>query len=161
MKNLICALLFVAAFPLLAADPNVTRLSEPVETGNGFEVFGATLPSSGTALKLAELVDNSENYQDQQVLVSTRIAKVCQKKGCFFVAQDGAATVRITFRDYGFFIPTDAGGKQATVYGTFSRKAVSQAQAEHYAKDLGEELSDPPATFEYALVADSIKIFEG
>ena len=103
-------------------------------------------------------MENNQQYLDQEVLVETRIAKVCQKKGCFFVAQEGPSTARVTFKDYGFFIPTDSGGKNVVLLGTFSRKTVSQEQAEHYAADLGETVVATPEKFEYSIVASAVKI---
>ena len=139
----------------------VVRLSEPSESTSSYELFGEWLPSSGEAMGLGELIENSSQYQGGNVLVHTRIARVCQKKGCFFVATEGAATARITFKDYGFFIPTDSGGKQATLYGVFSRQPVSQAEAEHYASDLGESGAPNAEDFSYTIVASGIKIFKG
>ena len=92
-----------------SARSDVIRLSEPVEVTDNYEVFGAPLTAAGPELGLKELVSNSDRYLDSDVLVTTRIAKVCQKKGCFFVAQEGDAIARVTFKDYGFFIPTDSG----------------------------------------------------
>jgi len=146
---------------LFAADHEVTRLSEPVEVTATHEVFGSRLPESGTPLSLAELMGDNEKYLDQEVLVETRIAKVCQKKGCFFVAQEGASTARVTFKDYGFFIPTDSGGKDVVLLGTYSRKSVSKEEAEHISADLGEKPSAAPEKFEYSIVASAISIPKG
>ena len=116
---------------LIAAESEVLRLSEPVEVTSTYEVFGSALPQAGTPLSLGDLIEDNGKYLDQEVLVETRIAKVCQKKGCFFVATEGPSTARVTFKDYGFFIPTDSGGKDVVLFGTFSRKIVSKEQAEH------------------------------
>jgi hypothetical protein len=155
----ICALTLASAPPaLLAGEERATRLSEPVAVTDDYEFFGSTLPESESAISLGELIENSEDYLDREVMVATRIAKVCQKKGCFFVAQEGASMARITFRDYGFFIPTDSGGKHVTLLGTFSRKSVSKEQAEHFASDLGETAAASQAQFEYSIVASAIKL---
>jgi len=144
------------------ADESVIRLSEPVEVTASYEVFGAPLTVSGPGLGLKELVSNSDRYLGKDVLVTTRIAKVCQKKGCFFVAQEGDAIARVTFKDYGFFIPTDSGGKDVTLAGTFTRRELSESQARHYKKDLGEAGSTAPAaTAEYQIVATSVRIPRG
>ena len=143
---------------LFAAESEVLRLSEPVEVTATHEVFGSTLPEAGTPLSLGDLITDNEKYLDQEVLVETRIAKVCQKKGCFFVATEGSSTARVTFKDYEFFIPTDSGGKDVVLLGTFSRKSVSKEQAEHYAADLGEKAAPVPDEFEYSIVASAIKI---
>ena len=153
----------------------VVRLSEPVLVTDTHEVFGAMPDESGTPVTLQELVRDKHRYMDSDVLVTTRIEKVCQKKGCFFVAQDGDAVARVTFKDYSFFIPTDSAGKQVTLSGTFTQTEVSEARAKHYADDLrsgegsdkGSEgikgQSDAPARpagpgLEYQLVATSISI---
>jgi hypothetical protein len=144
------------------APGNVIRLSEPVEATETYEVFGSPLDAAGPAVGLQELVGNSDQYLDKEVLVTTRIAKVCQKKGCFFVAQEGEAVARVTFKDYGFFIPTDSGGKTVTIAGTFVRAELSPEKAHHYRKDLGEAPAKPAAaTMEYQIVATSVRIPKG
>lgn len=85
--------------------------------------------------------------------------QICQKKGCFFVAQDQNYMVRVTFKDYGFFIPTDSQGKEVVLIGDFSVKTLSDEQARHYAEDSG---NDPGAVSgeqkEYSVVATSIVV---
>ena len=134
------------------------RLSEPVEVTATHEVFGAPLQNTESAISLSQLVEEGAAYQDQQVLVETRIAKVCQKKGCFFIAQDGEVTARISFADYGFFIPTDSSGKSVVLLGTYSRQVVSPAEAEHFALDLGETSQADPMDFEHSIVATAVAI---
>ena len=77
------------------------------------------------------------------------------------MAQHEADTVRVTFKDYSFFIPSDSGGKTVTLAGTFSRKAVSKEEAEHYAEDLGEEAPEQVPEFQYAIVATGVSIPKG
>jgi hypothetical protein len=137
----------------------VIRLSKPVEVTETYEAFGSKVQSSGDELSLAELIAVNEKYQGSEVLLSTRIAKVCQKKGCFFIAQEGAESVRITFANYGFFIPTDSGGKRVLLAGIFTREPVSQQKAEHLAKDLGETVPATVPAFEYIFVATGIRIY--
>jgi hypothetical protein len=141
------------------AETSVVRLSEPVEATEAYEVFGAPLPDKNPGLSLQEIIERESDLVGREVRVSTRIAKVCQKKGCFFIATEGDAWARITFADYGFFIPTDSGGKQATLVGTFSRQELSPERAAHYEMDLGEQSNEkdiPP--FEYSIVATSVLI---
>ena len=155
-------LLLAAAFvsSALAGEAQVIRLSEPVEVTDTYEVFGSSPSQAGMKVSLDDLVADSEQYQGKEVLLETRIAKVCQKKGCFFIAQSGADSVRITFEDYGFFIPTDSGGKTVMLAGVFSRKPVSAEQAAHVAEDLGETPAGDAPAFEYSLVATGIKIYK-
>lgn len=169
MKTVFSVLLLAIAVPLTIAhggepaapraEQGVVRLSEPVEVTQRFEVFGAPVAFDGEALSLAEVVGNSERYLGTEVQVTTRVASVCQKKGCFFIAQDGKAVARVTFKDYEFFIPTDSADKQVTLTGTFTQKVVSAEQAAHLAEDLGK--ANPGAArahTEYQIVASSIRI---
>lgn len=142
----------------LAADAEVISLSEPVAVSQGYAFYGATIPEGEKSISLVELIENNQDYLDKEVMVETRVAKVCQKKGCFFVATEGAATARITFKDYGFFIPTDSGGKDAKLLGVFSRVPVSKEQAEHYAKDLGESTTPEATEYEYSIVASAVRL---
>lgn len=169
MRRLLVLMSFSMALALPAAHADevgakdagsgVIRLSEPIEVTESYEVFGVPLVATGPELGLQELISNSDRYLDRDVLVSTRIAKVCQKKGCFFVAQEGDAIARVTFKDYGFFIPTDSGGKTVTLAGTFARSELSAEKANHYRKDLGEEPGKKAAaTMEYQIVATSVRI---
>jgi hypothetical protein len=160
MKN-IAAVISVAA--LVACAPalaeGVTRLSEPVEVGDGYEVFGAPVGATGEPRRLAEIISTSSDHAGKQVHATAKVAKVCQKKGCFFVAHDGDAVARVTFVDYSFFVPTDSGGKDVTIVGTFDRKVLSEAQARHFAEDTGEDpgkISGPRE--EYTIVATSVVI---
>ena len=63
------------------------------------------------------------------------------------------------FKDYGFFVPTDSGGKTVTLVGTFSKKVITEAQAKHFAEDAGEDPSKVTGDrTEYAIVATSVVV---
>ena len=142
-----------------ASAGEVLRLSEPVQTGEGYEVFGAPVDGTGDALPLAKIVAASEDYAGKQVKATATVAQVCQKKGCFFVAQDGDTVARVTFVDYSFFVPTDAGGKDVTIVGTFNRKVISEAQAKHFAEDAGQDPSTVTGPREeYSIVATAVVV---
>jgi hypothetical protein len=157
ITTLLAATAVLIAAPALAE--GVTRLSEPVEVGEGFEVFGAPVGAQGEPRRLAEIIAGSAKYAGQQVHAAATVAQVCQKKGCFFVAQDGEAVARVTFVDYSFFVPTDSAGKDVTIVGTFNRKLVTEAQAKHFAEDAGQ---DPAKVVgpreEYSIVATSVVV---
>lgn len=135
------------------------RLSEPVTVTDTYEVFGAPMPEEGTALSLSEAVNRSAALKGTTLRIDAEVKQVCQKKGCFFIATDGAAWARITFADYAFFVPTDSAGLRVTLVGTLSRQALSAAQAAHYAEDLGESAVqvDGPS-YEYQIVATSVRL---
>jgi starvation-inducible outer membrane lipoprotein len=160
MKNLILTVaLMLPATSLFAQETEVIRLSEPVQVTDTYEVFGADVSTWEAPVSLSELVASTENYSGKEITLETEVAQVCQKKGCFFVANDGEHSARITFKDYGFFIPTDSKGKKVTLVGTFEVKELSEKQAKHFAEDAGEN-SDTinGVQKEYTIVATSVKI---
>ncbi|MEM6640735.1 MAG: DUF4920 domain-containing protein, partial [Pseudomonadota bacterium] len=143
---------------ITASAEDVIRLSDPVVTTSTHETFGAPIDNDLTPITLSELIDNAGKHANARVAVRTRIAKVCQKKGCFFMATEGSKSARITFRDYGFFVPTDSAGKAVDLVGTFERVELDAAKADHYAKDLGEDSAARGPSFEYRIVADAVRI---
>lgn len=160
MKKLILVIaLVLITTSTYAQKEEVIRLSEPVQVADNYEVFGAKVNEWPTSLTLSGIIDNAEDYSGIEVTLETEVAQVCQKKGCFFVANDGDLSARITFKDYGFFIPTDSKGKKVTLVGTFEVKELSEEKAKHYAEDAGEDSeSIEGVQKEYSIVATSVKI---
>jgi hypothetical protein len=134
----------------------VTRLSEPVEVTDDAEVFGAPLDADARSASLEALLDNPDDYLDTSVRVEARISEVCQKKGCFMIATAGDKAVRISFRDYSFFVPTDTGGKTVTLTGTLVERVLSEKQAAHFREDADSDTIQAGKVYE--IVADSVSI---
>lgn len=163
MKSIASTTWLLLLLAPLTLSAETLRLSEPVESTAEYEVFGAPLDDKSEGRGLAELLASDDGLDGEVVRVTTRVAKVCQKKGCFFVATEGAASARVTFADYGFFVPTDSAGKQVTLVGKRDRVELSPERAAHYAEDLGEEVApnaEPPSApvFEDSIVATSVLI---
>jgi hypothetical protein len=67
------------------------------------------------------------------ILVTGRIADVCQNKGCWLVVTDGKKQMRVTFKDYAFFVPMNSDGRTVLLEGIVSQQEISAGAAEHYA----------------------------
>lgn len=158
LRQWILTVLMLTLPAAVGAASEVVRLSEPVLSDDTSETFGATLPENADVRRLADVMDESERWLGEPVVVSARIGQVCQKKGCFFIAQDRDVVLRVSFKDYGFFIPTDAGGKQVTFAGVIERVEVSSDEAEHFAEDLGDDQSPVVPGPAYTIVASAIRI---
>ncbi|NGP87186.1 DUF4920 domain-containing protein [Fodinibius halophilus] len=162
MKNIflvILGFLFVANIGF--AQEKVIRLSAPVEQGDNYEVFGDEFPQGMEVTGLERLIAKSADYKGQQVTTGGTIKKVCQKKGCFFMLGAQNGDVRIKFKDYSFFVPTNSTGKEAKLVGTFQVNELSEQKAKHYAKDAGEDTPkvEGPQK-EYSVIATSVKIID-
>ncbi len=68
--------------------------------------------------------------------VTATVESVCQMKGCWMkvVTTDGQ-TMRVSFKDYGFFVPKDIAGKTVVFEGEAKVKTTSVAELRHYAED--------------------------
>ena len=149
--------IFFATFLLFAqAGAEVTRLSEPVAVTDDAEVFGAPLDENATPATLAALLESPGDYVDTAVRVDAKISQVCQKKGCFMIATTGDKAVRISFKDYSFFVPTDTGGKTVSLTGTFIERELSEKQAAHFREDAGSDVLQAGKVYE--IVADAVSI---
>jgi hypothetical protein len=152
----------IANASLAPVNQEAVRLSEPVVKDENSETFGAKLDMSLDLLQLTELINQAQEYQEKPFRLETKIAKVCQKKGCFFIAQQNDTVVRVSFKDYGFFIPSDSGNKIVMLTGTLIKKEVTDAQAAHFNDDLKDSDGQPKNAIKagatYEIVADSIKI---
>lgn len=162
---LLCAICTAALVPnaavLATEGAKVIRLSEPTEQTADAEIFGAPLDESVAAVPLEQIASNGGDYVGQPVRVIARVAEVCQKKGCFFIAQEGSSVVRISFKDYGFFVPTDISGKTVTFVGEVVAREVTTEEADHYAEDLGAETSPVEPGEVYEIVATSVHVPRG
>lgn len=136
---------------------DVVRLSEPVESTDTYETFGSPLPEQKDVIGLGTLLADSARYLDKDVLIRTRVAKVCQAKGCFFIAQEGADSARVSFTDYSFFVPSDISGRTVTLAGSLIRRELSEAQAAHLNEDAGGGRAIQSGA-QYEIVATSVRV---
>ncbi len=148
----------VAGTSFAAGREDVVRLSEPVEATPEYETFGAPMDFSVTKVTLQDIAVNGDRYTDKAVRVETRVSKVCKKKGCFFIAQQGDSVVRVTFKDYGFFVPTDITGKEVMLVGEVVADEITPEKAKHLAEDLGVPEESVQPGREYTIVATSVRV---
>jgi len=92
---------------------------------------GAPLPKDGKAVPLAKVLAAPKD--GQVVLVDGVIRRACEKMGCWMelAPAGGGDGVRVTFKDYGFFVPTDSAGAQARVAGTLKVSTLTPEQVAH------------------------------
>ncbi len=155
------AILLIALLPILACnssaekesntenegeemheDHNETGMQEMEEgeesaslpsTGN----FGAEITTDG-AITPAEMMAMLADKDSVEVKVKGIAGAVCQRKGCWMTMPVGDGEMRITFRDYGFFVPKDASGKEVIIQGIAKKEVTGVEELRHYAEDAGE-----------------------
>jgi len=97
--------------------------------------------STTAALDVSKVAKKADELSGKIVKVSGDVSKVCTKKGCWFAmtSKDKKEEIRITAKDYGFFVPSAAVGKKAIVEGILEVKTMTQEEARHMAKDGGKD----------------------
>ncbi|CCH01009.1 hypothetical protein FAES_3000 [Fibrella aestuarina BUZ 2] len=91
------------------------------------------------AIPAAQLASNLGNKAEAKTKVEGTVESVCQMKGCWMKLKtaDGQ-TMRVTFKDYGFFVPKDISGKTVVVEGVAKQTTTPVSELRHYAEDAGK-----------------------
>lgn len=150
MKTLRSAVLMLTVVPLvaLAGEQPATKPAEPAKAAEG-DCHHAPQPQAAApqggwtltrgeplkgapAVKLADLLAKPQDGKTVQV--EGQVRRACERKGCWMeLATDAKGPgVRVTFKDYGFFVPLDAAGSQAKVEGVVKVAELSEERAKHY-----------------------------
>ena len=101
--------------------------------------FGGQVTAEGEPLTLKEAIGNIGRAEDQFIKIEGQITEVCQAKGCWMILVEGDTYARVTFEDYGFFVPTETSMQRSVIYGKLSERTLSGQQAEHFAQDAGSQ----------------------
>lgn len=124
---------------------------------------GAAISADSKALTLASVLEKPEAYTKDAVIVEGVIEKNCERKGCWMQLSPkaGADGVRVTFKDYGFFVPLDAKGMKARAEGVTVIKAISKAEADHLEEE-GAKLSrnEDGTAREVSFVATGVELWK-
>ncbi len=116
------------------------------------------------AITPAEFLAQFEGKSSLETKLEAPINEVCSKKGCWMVLNLGEGNdMRVTFKDYGFFVPKDAAGKTAIVQGVATMDTTDVATLQHYAEDAGESqevidaITEPEFNYAFEAVGVIIK----
>ena len=100
--------------------------------------FGAKITAQG-AIGIDQLAATLGDSDSMRVKTKGKIVSVCQKKGCWMKVDMGEGkTMRVTFKDYGFFVPKDAAGKEVVLEGKVQKQLTDIETLRHYAEDEGK-----------------------
>ena len=125
-------LMGVAANPAFAQDKNDGKH------------FGATI-NAKKAIAYDELIRRMERTDSLAIKVKGKVSEVCQKKGCWMTLvsdEPGKPEMRVTFKDYAFFMPKDLAGKHVVIDGFAYVDVTSVEDLRHYAEDAGKSKAE-------------------
>lgn len=143
----------------LALAVAVVAMAHPAP-GQQVVTRGSALGDS-PVVDLAAALGNPSAYAGEQVILEGTVVKACPMKGCWMeLAPDGAARgIRVTFKDYGFFVPTDVAGRAARLEGTFETNVFSRADADHLIAEGVSLVRNPDGTAtELSFVASGVEL---
>ncbi len=135
-------LLMIVAVSFLAAcgSHNHEHAEETTETAA--DSTAANTGWFGEEFKITESVTPAEvpglmnDSSTNEFIVEGTIQECCQKKGCWMKVDMGdGESMRVSFKDYGFFVPLDAGGKTMTMKGVAMYDTISVDYLKHLAED--------------------------
>lgn len=156
--------LFIAMIALLSSCGRSNQSSEKTDE-NLVEVtkHGDAITEEG-AIYAADFLTQFENKDSLDVKLSANIAEVCSKKGCWMkLDMENGKTMRVTFKDYGFFVPKDAAGKTAILQGVAKIDTVDVATLRHYAEDADatqeeiDAITEPEINYAFEAIGVIIK----
>ena len=145
MKRLF--VLIAVVLPVLAGDDVVRR--------------GAPLSSDARPVAIQTVLETPDDYAKNAVLVEGVIAQACTRKGCWIelVPAAGKPGMRVTFKDYGFFVPLDSKGMAARAEGVTKVKTLSKKEADHLAEEGAKLTRNADGTArEVSFVANGVEL---
>ncbi len=85
------------------------------------------------SVELGALLAAPADHDGKEIAVEGKVRRACKAKGCWMelATSDKGPGVRVTFKDYGFFVPLDSAGRTAKVEGKVVVAGLSDEKAKH------------------------------
>lgn len=100
--------------------------------------FGKIIESEGS-ISMDDFATKIEGEDTLRVKIEAVATEICQKKGCWMkVETSEGKSLRIRFKDYGFFVPKDIAGRNVVFEGIAFKDTISVEELRHYAEDEGK-----------------------
>ena len=169
MKNILSIFVLLALLSSCATNSTQEEVKSEQESttetseDNSSNKYGEPL-EEGAAFSLQEMVLLVNEEGRFSGNVSGVINQTCPKKGCWMTLDnEGGEEIRVTFKDYGFFVPTEGQeGKTAVMSGNAVFDTLSVDLLRHYAEDAGKSQEEIDAITEpeisIAFVATGVEI---
>lgn len=136
----------------------------PDSAGAGKKLFGQAL-APAAPITVAALLAAPDGHKTTPVTVEGSVRKACTRKGCWMELaespKDGTPGCRVTFKNYGFFVPTDSAGARARVQGLVEVDTLSASAVRHYEEEGAVFASKKPdgTALEVRLVATGVELW--
>ena len=133
MKKSVISILLIA---LIVVSCTSNENEAPAEIEGTF--YGEQFVPTNVVLA-SSIIPNLTEEPTEKIQVRGNVVEVCQSKGCWLALElDGAETMRMTFKDYDFFVPLDLAGAEIIAEGEAWLNNTSVNALRHYAEDAGQ-----------------------
>jgi hypothetical protein len=128
----------------------------------GKQTFGQPL-AAAVPISVATLLARPD--ATAPVTVEGSVRKACTRRGCWMElaesTKEGTPGCRVTFKNYGFFVPTDSAGARARVQGQVEVETLPAASVRHYEEEGAVFASKQPdgTAREVRLVATGVELW--
>lgn len=143
-QTLLLTTFSLLSFVAVAADHSMPPKSPKAQTTkppapNASGEYGAVNFTAADAKAMT-----SSPATESEVVVKTTVAEVCPKKGCWMSVKGAKANeqVRVTFKDYGFFVPTELVGKEVALKGHYVKHVETVDEQKHLLQDAKRPQSE-------------------
>ncbi len=150
--------------PKGSSDPSEHNAdSAATSNASGYKSYGSAITPDG-AIALADFGKAIEGKDSLDAKLACEITASCAKKGCWMdVKMADGSTMKVHFKDYAFFVPTNGlEGKQAVIQGRAIKEVTDVAALKHYAEDAGKSKEDcdkiTQAETSWSFMADGVLI---
>jgi hypothetical protein len=145
VKNLF--LVLIGALLLAACKPSTEQAVEEVSE---YSVYGDESITPEEAVSMEVLLAKLNAEDSVAIKMTGAIEQTCTKMGCWMTVDMGnGETLRVTFKDYGFFVPKEGmEGKEVVFEGIAKRKVTDVDMLKHFAEDAGKSQEEIDAITE-------------
>lgn len=123
------------------ASAEVEAREEPLEAA----VYGATISPEG-ARPVSEVPTLLQTKDSVYTTLEGKVLSSCAKKGCWMMLDLAEGDdMRVSFKEYAFFVPKDLNGQEVVVEGMLRRAISSVEEQRHFAEDAGKSAAEVAA----------------
>lgn len=117
-----------------------------------------------TKFETKEAQEISSVITEGDAIIKTTVTEVCPKKGCWMKVKGAKANedLRVTFKDYSFFVPTELIGKVVALKGRYVKHTESVEEQKHLLKDAKrpqaeiDSITEPKTS--YRFISTGVKV---
>lgn len=118
------------------------------QTEENINTYGEKI-SGADAISGRQLVVMLNEKDSVWVTLQSVVVTNCKSSGCWMDLDLGIDdVVKVTFKDYAFFIPLESEGKTATIEGFAKKEIIPVDLLKHYAEDEGKSQEEIDAITE-------------